>query len=76
MNAKQRKMVDGILAELKAAMATRDAANDAFDADRFNAAVERVRCLEIELHETRKAIARGRRKVDSDTAALVSANID
>ena len=73
MNAKQAKIIEAIRVELNAAIATKDSANDAMDADRFYAACNRVRALEYEIH---LAMQGKRPQVDSETAKLVAANID
>ena len=73
MKAAQLKIVSLIQAELNAAIATKNAASEGTDEQRFYAACDRVDSLEWEL---RLAMQGKRPAVDSITAQLVAANID
>ena len=69
---KTARMIAALEVELMAAMATKDAANAVMDEDRFYAACERVRSIELEI---RFAI-RGKSKTCSNARELVSNNAD
>ena len=66
------KIIAALQVELIAAIATKDAANEAMDADRFYAACERVRDIEAEI----ELAGRGKSKTCSVTRELVSNNAD
>lgn len=70
--AKKAELIKTLEAELAAAIATKDAANDAMDADRFYAACSRVRDLEHEIHLAHRGPLTG----CSITRQLVADNID
>lgn len=69
---KATKIIAALQVELVAAIATKDAANEAMDADRFYAACERVRDIEEEI----ELAGRGKSSVCSVTKELVSSNAD
>jgi hypothetical protein len=52
---KPAKIIAALQVELVAAIATKDAANEAMDADRFYAACERVRDIEAEIARLTKS---------------------
>ena len=66
------KIIAALKVELVAAIATKDAANEAMDADRFYAACDRVRDIESEI----ELAGRGKSKTCSVTKDLVSNNVD
>ncbi len=69
---KTAKIIAALQVELVAAIATKDAASEAMDADRFYAACERVRDIEAEI----ELAGRGKSKTCSITKELVSNNAD
>lgn len=69
---KTTKIMAALQVELVAAIATKDAANEEMDADRFYAACERVRDIEAEI----ELAGRGKSKTCSITKELVSNNAD
>ena len=69
---KTAKIIAALQVELLAAIATKDAANEAMDADRFYAACERVRDIEAEI----ELAGCGKSKTCSITRELVSNNAD
>lgn len=69
---KTAKLIAALQIELAAAIASKDAANDANDENRFYAACDRVRDLECEIHLAHQ----GKSNVCSITKELVSNNVD
>lgn len=72
MKAAQKKLIECLKAERVAMCATRDAANDAMDADRFNAACARLHDIEEEI----RLAYRGKFTGCSISRELAAANID
>jgi hypothetical protein len=67
-----KTIIENLKAELVAANATKNAANEAMEADRFYAACDRIRDLELEIEVAYK----GKSKVDSITKELIGNNCD
>ena len=66
------KLIAALEVELAAAIATKNAANEMLDENRFYAACDRVREIEGEI----EILRRGKRRGCSITRELVSSNID
>ena len=69
---KAAKIIEALQVELAAAIETKNAANDAMDADRFYAACARVKDIEAEI----VLAGRGKSKTCSITKELVGNNVD
>lgn len=69
---KTAKIIASLEVELAAAIATKEAANAAMDADRFYAACERVTSIEFEI----QSATRGKSKTCSITKGLIVNNVD